>query len=152
MGSYLVTVEGGPEKPPTLQFRPHHFQCTLGFEGKGYSPHFVSNYQKVVDRITEDPHTPIEVVNKLDSICSPCPHQTNTGLCQKQEFISQLDKAHAQILDLEEHQIITWFEAKERIKKHMTLEKFHIACHGCPWKAYGMCEAALRSLLDAIEQ
>ncbi len=149
MGSHLTAPGDREELPSPLQFRPHHFQCTLGFEGKGYSPHFISNYQKIVDLITNDPHTPIQIINKLDSICSACPHQTHQGFCQKQDFISRLDAAHAQILGLEDQQVITWFEAKKRIKQHMTIEKFHSACQGCPWKVYGMCEAALHALRES---
>ena len=34
-----------------LKFRPHHFLCTLGFQGKGYSPGFVANFQAIADRL-----------------------------------------------------------------------------------------------------
>ena len=47
-----------------LEFRPHHFLCTLGFEGKGYSDEFVRNYYRYADqaflsRQNSAPHSPI---------------------------------------------------------------------------------------------
>ena len=60
---------------------------------------------------------------------------------------SALDAAHARVLGLSEGDRITWGEAKERIASHMTLEAFHEACAPCEWKALGVCEAALTSLV-----
>ena len=129
-----------------LQFRPHHFMCTLAFQGKGYSIPFVKNYQNIVKTLDADPNTSIEVISKLDAICKACPNQTEKQSCTKQAFIEKLDAAHAKTLDLKENQILTWNEAKEKIKKNMTLERFHVACEGCQWKAYGICEDSLNEL------
>lgn len=136
-------------KQPSIQFRPHHFMCTLGFQGKGYSRGFIRNYQAIADQLKEDPDSLIQVTNGLDKICGACPHQTNQGLCTKQTFIDKLDQAHQEILRLKDQQIISWSLAKETIKAHMTVEKFHEACHGCEWKSYGVCEEALKTLLES---
>lgn len=131
-----------------IKFRAHHFLCTLGFQGKGYSAPFIENYQKIVDKLRDNPRTPIKITKELDSICGVCLHQTKDKLCDRQLFIEKLDNAHQQILDLKENQIIEWASAKEAIKSRMTIENFHAACEGCEWKAYGICEAALRTLQD----
>ena len=34
-----------------LSFRPHHFLCTLGFEGKGYSDAFTRNMAEIADAL-----------------------------------------------------------------------------------------------------
>ena len=31
-----------------LRYRPHHFLCSLGFEGKGYSDAFTANMEAIV--------------------------------------------------------------------------------------------------------
>lgn len=129
-----------------IQFRPHHFLCTVGFQGKGYSPAFIRNYKKIAVKITENPDTPIKVCSKLDSICGPCPNQTPDKQCNKQSLIDKLDAAHQEILGLKEDQIITWRESLALIKEKMTLDNFHRACEGCSWKSYGICEAALKGV------
>ncbi len=124
-----------------INFRPHHFLCTLCFQGKGYSVPFVHNYQNIVENLTDS--TPINVVNHTDSICSACPHQLGLK-CESQAKIEALDNAHQSVLDLP--QTLTWGEAKQKIKDNMTLEKFHSACEPCLWKQCGMCEATLKTL------
>jgi uncharacterized protein len=129
-----------------IKFRPHHFMCTLGFRGKGYSADFVRNYKKIVQQLNNDDQTQIEVVEFMDSICAPCPNKIDEIICKSQDKISRLDAAHAAALSLKVGDVFTWSEAKERIKKHMSIEKFHIACQGCSWKEYGVCQKALEEL------
>ena len=128
-----------------ISFRPHHFLCTLGFQGKGYSPDFVENYQHIVDAIQKDEELAIQVVACEDSICRACPHQGEKG-CRVEEKIQELDARHAQILRLKQGDLLSWAEAKKRLKDDMTLDGFHQACSGCEWKALGICEAALKKL------
>lgn len=128
-----------------LSFRPHHFLCTLGFQGKGYSPAFVKNYFKIVETLEENESLALEVVTTSDSICQPCPHRVENG-CSRDEMIRSLDRRHATVLELQEGDSLTWSEAKEKLKDKMTLKAFHQACEGCSWKPLGMCEAALLKL------
>ena len=135
-------------KPEMIKFRPHHFLCTLGFQGKGYSKGFVVNYATIVSQLNSDPDTFIEVTNVLDDICRACPHQTKHNLCSSQTKIEKLDLAHQKILGLFAGQLVSWNEAKKLIKDHMTVSEFHKACEGCEWKALGVCESALRDLVS----
>ena len=131
-----------------IQFRPHHFLCTLGFQGKGYSPAFVENYQVIVDELSgpDGEQVSITVVAQADSICAPCPNKRGV-LCTSQAKITALDKAHAQILQLKAGDVLSWGEAKARIANAMSLEKFNKACAVCGWKELGVCEQALKKLL-----
>ena len=135
-----------------ITFRPHHFMCTLGFQGMGYSPAFVTNYKDIAATLMANPHTDIKVSFTLDSICRACPHQTVDGFCESQEKIDSLDMRHGAILNLNEGDVLTWSEGLARIKEHMTLEAFHKACTGCSWKESGVCERALKSLLNSENQ
>ena len=128
-----------------IVFRPHHFLCTLGFQGIGYSPHFVENYKKIVEEIQKDEKLSIQVVVHEDSICKACPHQRIEG-CSMEEKIQGLDARHAKILRLKQGDVLNWAEAKQRLKDHMTLDNFHQACSGCEWQPLGVCEAALKKL------
>lgn len=130
-----------------INFRPHHFLCTLCFKGKGYSPNFIRNYKKIFAQLNSEggDQTKITVVNHTDSICSPCPHKRELA-CASQEKITSLDNGHAAVLELQTGETLTWQAAKQRIKDKMTLEKFHHICEPCSWKAYGLCEETLRLL------
>ena len=137
--------------PVNIAFRPHHFLCSLGYEGLGYSPEFVANYDKIISRIRTDETTKLEVVSGLDNICKSCPSkQTKTNTCVSQEKISRLDHAHSKILGLRPGQILTWREAKKRIKNSFSIEDFHKACEPCEWKKLGICENALLDLINNI--
>lgn len=128
-----------------INFRPHHFLCTLCFQGKGYSPDFIRNYKSIVKNLADD--TPIQVTEYTDSICAPCPHKRELK-CASQIKIEILDKNHAEALPLKINETLTWREAKQRIKNNMTLEKFHQICATCSWKEYGLCEKVLTEFLD----
>lgn len=130
-----------------INFRPHHFLCTLCFQGKGYSPTFVANYEKIAAQLKQDPHTPIHVVDHTDSICQPCPHQRGTQ-CATQAKISGLDQAHSAALEVQPGDTLSWEEAQQRIAVKLTLEKFHTICATCNWKSLGICEQVLTAHLE----
>ncbi len=129
-----------------LKFRAHHFMCTNGFQGIGYSSAFIKNYEKITNKLIKDPSTLIKVTNKLDDICGACPNQTKQKTCIEQNKISQLDQRHMEVLGICEGQVLSWNDALQIIKEKMSLEKFNYACAGCSWQSYGICENALRRL------
>lgn len=130
-----------------LKFRPHHFLCTLAFEGKGYSDEFVRNFSEIATRLRSPVgnETEIQVVDAADSICSPCPNREGVG-CAAGQKISQLDSDHALILGLKPGDQLTWGEAKKLLAQKMQLEDFNRACAPCSWKSMGICEGALKKL------
>lgn len=128
-----------------VKFRPHHFLCTLGFQGRGYSPEFIDNYKAIVEALQTNEELSIEVVPKEDSICGACPH-LEKGVCEQEEKIQALDVRHLTVLGLQVGDVLTWKQACALLKEKMTMEAFHQACSGCSWKSLGICEAALRSL------
>lgn len=128
-----------------LRFRPHHFLCTLSFQGKGYSPVFTENYQNICDQLQDC--TEIEVVEGADSICKPCPHRRGS-LCATQEKIERLDQAHAQVLGLKGGDRLTWGEAKERLRQRMSIATHLKVCQGCEWLDQGHCRKALADLIN----
>jgi uncharacterized protein len=132
-----------------IKLRPHHFLCTIGFEGKGYSPSFVDNYTALKNELESSPETQVEVTIVTDSVCSACPSKRET-LCESQEKIETLDQAHQKILDLKAGQTMTWKEAKMLIKNRFTRENMEVACASCSWKPLGMCERALDRLKSEV--
>lgn len=53
----------------SIRLRPHHLLCLLTYVGKGYSPAFVANYDRIVARL--DAGEPAELVEGPDDICAP---------------------------------------------------------------------------------
>lgn len=133
----------------SITFRPHHFLCALCFQGRGYSPAFVSNFQSIMTILnsTDGDQAEIRVVSQTDSICEPCPNRVEKT-CLTEEKISQLDNAHAQALGVIADQIITWGAAKELIGEKISLDVFHEICKGCSWKEFGICEGVLTGFLS----
>lgn len=53
----------------TVRLRAHHLLCLLTYVGKGYSPAFTANYDKVVRRLGEG--AAVLIVSGPDDICAP---------------------------------------------------------------------------------
>ena len=114
----------------------------------GYSKDFVANYDFIAQQIKNNENIKIEITNELDSICASCPHKIiQSNSCNEQDKIIKLDSAHAKILNLKNKQVISFYEAKEKIKQNMTLELFYEACKPCEWQSLGICEKALINLI-----
>lgn len=131
-----------------VRYRPHHFLCSLGFEGKGYSEAFTANMTAIVMgrlRAQGGDATVIEVTGAADDICAPCPKRRG-NLCTSQDKIKVLDRAHAAALALAPRERLTWGEAKARIRRNVPPGSLKTLCQGCEWEPYGMCEAALDRL------
>ncbi len=134
----------GPDTS-VVRYRPHHFLCSLGFEGKGYSPDFAANMTAIVMgrlRSTGGDATRITVTGSVDDICRPCPKRRGQ-LCTSQTKIDRLDAAHAAALSLAPGDTLTWGEGLRRIRAAVPPGSLKTLCAGCEWEPYGMCEAAL---------
>ena len=131
-----------------LRYRPHHFLCSLGFEGKGYSDAFTANMAAIVIgrlRAADGDETLIEVTPATDDICAPCPKRCGTE-CATQDRIATLDAAHAAALNLAPGDRLTWGQAQDRIRAAVPSGSLKTLCQGCEWEPCGMCEAALARL------
>ncbi|MGF9563402.1 DUF1284 domain-containing protein [Neorhizobium sp. JUb45] len=52
----------------TVRLRPHHLLCLLTYVGKGYTPAFVDNYDRIARRLSEGEG--IVVVDGPDDVCA----------------------------------------------------------------------------------
>lgn len=135
-----------------VKFRPHHFLCALGFQGKGYSPKFVANFGEITKQLNSSngEKTSLEVTAHTDDVCQPCPHRRDLS-CATQDKIDKLDHAHAAILKIKPGDVLTWGEAKKRIAENISVAEFQKICAPCEWQKLGICETALRSLINHQE-
>ncbi len=134
-----------------LQYRPHHFLCTVGFVGKGYSPDFVANFARIQQQLESDQghETWIEVVEQTDSICAPCPNRRES-LCETQSKIETLDRSHSEVLGLKPGNQIQWGNAKRLVAERFSEERMEEACAPCSWRELGVCQSALRKLKSSL--
>lgn len=133
-----------------IRYRPHHFLCSVGWQGMGYSKDFSLNMDSIVDGTLRAPggdSTIIEVVKYTDDLCSPCPHRREK-LCEKQEAIEKLDNTHSKKLGLKIGKNITWGDAKKLIRKKVVPTDLNKICEGCQWLEYGVCAKALGKLIQ----
>jgi len=131
-----------------VRYRPHHFLCSLGFQGKGYSEAFAANMATIVMgrlRAAGGMDTVIEVTGATDDICAPCPKKRGLA-CTSQAKITRLDTAHAAALGLAPGDRITWGQALARIRAQVRPGDLARLCAGCDWLQDGMCETALAAL------
>jgi hypothetical protein len=137
----------------TIKFRPHHFLCALGFEGRGYTSLFIDHFQALADHLRgqNGDDTEIIVTEAADDICQPCPQRLG-NLCTHASKTAPLDQAHAQALGVKAGDRLTWGEAKQRIAQHITPETFDQICAPCEWKSLGLCAAALERLHKEVRE
>lgn len=130
-----------------VTFRPHHFLCALGFQGKGYSDAFTANMAGIVDQLRGPGGDAVEidVTFQADHICAPCPHRRGTG-CENAGKIAALDARHAAALGLRDGDRLTWGEAQARIIARVPEGALAKLCAGCQWLELGLCEQALSDL------
>ena len=133
---------------PKIVYRPHHFLCSIGFQGKGYSLEFTDNMASIVEgrlRAKDGDEQIIQVTGDTDDICAPCPKRRG-NLCESQDKIAALDARHARALGLFVGSSLSWGEAKRRIVKWVPPGSLAQLCAGCQWLEYGICETALSAL------
>lgn len=130
-----------------VRFRPHHFLCAIGYQGKGYSTAFTANMDDIVSALrgADGADTTIEVTYHADAVCAPCPHRRGVS-CAHLAKISALDARHAQALGLADGARLTWGEALGRIRENVAPGALGTLCAGCQWLELGLCEAALHEL------
>lgn len=80
MGKKLVTPS--TESSDILKIRAHHLLCIQGFQGYGYSRDFERNMERIVNFLTSNPNSPLELMVGADIICQKCPHLEN-GHCNR---------------------------------------------------------------------
>jgi len=53
-----------------IRIRPHHLLCMLTFVGKGYTPEFIANFERIA-RLIASGNQAVEIVLGPDDLCAP---------------------------------------------------------------------------------
>lgn len=120
----------------TVRLRPHHLLCLLTYVGKGYSPAFVDNYDRIAARLTggED----ILIVEEPDDICRPLLEDVDPHCRQESVAARDRQAAHdvGRLLDMD---IVAGLRMTltggllEQMRQAFSTGHSRSACAGCEW-------------------
>jgi hypothetical protein len=132
----------------SLNLRPHHILCSIGFDGQGDDPAFTANLTKIVIRDLRGPvgeRQRILITGTADSICAPCPKRRDLG-CEDQVLIDRLDARHGAALGLAPGDRLDWGACLDRVRENVAPGDLDTLCAGCGELASGRCKAAVARL------
>ena len=119
----------------TINLRPHHLLCTRAFKGKGYSPVFIENMQRVINCLKAG--CDISLGKGLDDICAPCPERIGNR-CRSEAKVTGFDEAVLSQLGLE-RKTYMYTEIDHVLTARLTEFVYDCICQGCEWKQTGIC-------------
>lgn len=131
-----------------IRLRAHHLLCIHGFRGQGYSPLFVANMARLVDRLGASPETPVRIVSGADDVCSACPHMSD-GICNRpDQSVDEIDQRVRAALGFDEDHTGSWSSILDTIRDRIDPFRLEDVCSGCRWLDLDYCTTGLTELAD----
>ncbi|RWM10766.1 DUF1284 domain-containing protein [Mesorhizobium sp.] len=120
----------------TVRLRAHHLLCLLTYVGKGYSPAFTANYDKVVGRLGKG--EAVLIVSGPDDICAamiddPEPHCLRESAAERDRLAARdvgallgrpIEAGEPLVLDA---------SSLARMRAAFSSGQTRQACSGCEW-------------------
>lgn len=140
----------------TIHLRPHHLLCMLTFAGKGYSPDFIANFDRITAQIAAGSQTPggvnVNITFAPDDICAPllaeasC-HCRNASVSER-DILAAASLAQLLQQPIEpDTQLALTAATLDRMRRAFQQGTIRRACHGCQWVP--LCdEIAASSFID----
>ena len=117
-----------------IRLRGHHLICLQFFQGEGYSPKFVENLNRVIQKASSG--TQIAVVEGTDDVCVACPHIDDSRCAHKpdsENTIKLLDEMALGLLGVEPCQSVKWDQMKE-LTMAIPDSGLAVFCRDCDWE------------------
>ncbi|RRI05494.1 DUF1284 domain-containing protein [Mesorhizobium tamadayense] len=130
----------------TVRLRAHHLLCLLTYVGKGYSPAFTANYDKVVRRLGEG--ETVLIVSGPDDICAPLlsepePHCLRGSAAERDQLAAR-DVGELLGRPIEDGARFSLDTARlATMRKAFSSGQTRQACLGCEWS--DLCSAVAGS-------
>ncbi|WP_119166215.1 DUF1284 domain-containing protein [Algihabitans albus] len=130
----------------TLRLRHHHLLCLLTYVGKGYSPAFVANFDRIAARVSGGEE--VLLVEGPDDICAPLIASEAQPHCQRDSVRRRDTEATedlSRLLDepLPVGKTITLSaQTKNRLRQGFAAGTARRACSGCQWHDFCSAVAA----------
>ena len=121
-----------------MELRAHHLLCIQGYHGVGYSPEFVENMNRVVDRLEENPKQQVEIVTRCDALCRACPGKGEDGICTSQELVEKLDQKTLKWMHINEG-FYEYGKLAQYVKENLDWNSYCEICSQCEWFKNNVC-------------
>jgi len=125
-----------------IELRAHHLLCLQGYEGKGYSPEFVTEMSKLATMFAQAPDTTFTLINGADDICRNCPHLVDEK-CIHPNPPEPQDAKVIKYFDLVIGEQYSYKAATDIIKQKINADIFMDICGTCDWNSATQCRSAL---------
>lgn len=122
-----------------LKIRPHHFLCMKAFIGRGYSKDFTENMINTINILKENENQKIEVVVDLDKLCSKCPNNIKSKICNTNESVIQMDKKVMDYFNIKTG-IYEYEEIINLIYNNINEDIIKDICGNCSWYKVTNCK------------
>jgi len=127
----------------TIRIRPHHLLCMLTFAGKGYSPDFIANFERIAALVASGNQT-VEVVFAPDEICAPllsdpaC-HCGNESVMERDHLAAEALTRLLQQPVCENAKLQLTPVILDHMREAFRAGTIRKACQGCQWSPF--CDA-----------
>lgn len=115
---------------PVLALRAHHGLCLLSWQGKGYSPAFTAEMDRVAALLAAAPQTEIRLLAAPDGLCARCPNLRGAACSSSRP--AQYDRAVLAALGLEAGAVLPWGRLRARTRE-LARTSLPAICGGCQW-------------------
>ncbi len=121
----------------TVSLRPHHLLCILTYLGKGYTPDFVSNYDRIIQRLNAG--EAIRLVAGPDDLCQPmldepgC-HCLNDSVRERDVLALEDIGNHLGGMPASGGPFLLDAGHVARLRSAFSSGALRRACHGCEWR------------------
>lgn len=126
----------------TIRLRAHHLLCLLTYVGKGYSPAFTANYDRIAERLSRGED--ILLVSGPDDVCAPLLDQPEPH-CLRESAAERDQLAAQDVADLLARPIRAGDRLDldaailARMRQAFSAGLVRKACGGCEWN--GLCSS-----------
>jgi len=125
----------------TVRLRAHHLLCILTYSGRGYSPAFEANFERIIEQINQGES--IELVAGPDDVCQP---QLASPDChcfsdsvQERDRLALRDLSGTVGLAIDRQRIELTSQQVQQLRAGFAARTIRSACQGCEW--FDLCSA-----------
>ena len=142
----------------TIRLRPHHLLCLLTYVGKGYTPAFVVNYDRIAKRLSAEED--IEIVAGPDDVCAPLlslqeQHCWNDSVTERDRLaardVGELLQRDAPITV--GTRLVLDADVIAQMRQGFATGSIRPACSGCEWSEFctGIAAGSFKDVRVAIQ-
>ena len=133
-----------------MRLRAHHLLCLALFGGAGYDDCFTANMRRIKRNLDGCSETVVELLDELDDVCRCCPNNEGAQCRLGAEDVRQKDHAVLRSLMSRTGEKRLFADWQQRLKLHITEERFWQCCGTCRWYLGGFCR--YDRLMEALEK